>query len=310
MVWKRLNFRPPAGQASAVGVAAGAAERARGAEADVVDQDDQHVGRARRGAAAARSARTPCRDPSRRRWSGRRDGAPGWAGQRESDRLPAWRVPPGRDWPHDGLRAAGLAMGERMRLLVMRARLTAGRRAGSVGGGEPQRSQPRRDDGRPSRGHIHDRERRRARVSRRRRGRSRGRAVGLPHRQVRSVERSVRGVRRRGRVPHRRGALRLVVRLRRAPARRLPPTRGVAAAPWWRQVEGADWRHPEGAQSDVAERGDHPVVHVTWNDAAADCSWAGVRLPTEAEWEVAARGGLERQAFPWGNELSPAASTA
>jgi formylglycine-generating enzyme len=84
-----------------------------------------------------------------------------------------------------------------------------------------------------------------------------------------------------------------------------PPTRGVAHAPWWRQVDGADWAHPGGPQSDIARRLDHPVVHVSWNDAQAYCEWAGMRLPTEAEWEYAARGGLEGRVFPWGDELEP-----
>lgn len=84
-----------------------------------------------------------------------------------------------------------------------------------------------------------------------------------------------------------------------------PPTRGVADAPWWRQVEGADWRHPEGPHSCLDGRLEHPVVHVTWDDAMAYCRWSGTRLPTEAEWEYAARGGLERRRFPWGDELEP-----
>jgi formylglycine-generating enzyme len=83
------------------------------------------------------------------------------------------------------------------------------------------------------------------------------------------------------------------------------PTRGVAHAPWWRQVEEADWRRPEGPQSDLEGRMDHPVVHVSWTDAQPFCEWAGKRLPTEAEWERAARGGLEGKVFPWGDELEP-----
>lgn len=76
-----------------------------------------------------------------------------------------------------------------------------------------------------------------------------------------------------------------------------------AGTPWWVGVRGADWAHPAGRKSDLEGLGDHPVVHVTWNDATAYCAWAGRRLPTEAQWEIAARGGLSGMRYPWGNNL-------
>ena len=92
----------------------------------------------------------------------------------------------------------------------------------------------------------------------------------------------------------------------------LPPERygkiiddTVAGHEWWCKVDGADWRHPEGPDSSIDARLDHPVTHVSWTDAAGYARWAGKRLPSEAEWEMAARGGLEQKTYAWGDELTP-----
>lgn len=84
-----------------------------------------------------------------------------------------------------------------------------------------------------------------------------------------------------------------------------PPTQGVVGAEWWRVVEGSNWCHPEGPHSDVAGRDDHPVIHINWDEAQAYARWVGGRLPSEAEWEKAARGGLDQARYPWGDELEP-----
>ena len=81
--------------------------------------------------------------------------------------------------------------------------------------------------------------------------------------------------------------------------------RAVPGVPWWVAVPGARWDRPLGERSSLSGLEDHPVVHVSWHDAAAYAAWAGRTLPTEAQWEFAARGGTDRQTFPWGDRLEP-----
>jgi sulfatase modifying factor 1 len=92
-----------------------------------------------------------------------------------------------------------------------------------------------------------------------------------------------------------------------------PPANDVALddiTQWWGYVPGASWKHPEGPGTTIEGREEHPVVHMAWTDAVAFAKWAGKRLPTEAEFEFAARGGMDRNRYAWGNDLKPGGAWA
>ena len=82
-------------------------------------------------------------------------------------------------------------------------------------------------------------------------------------------------------------------------------TKSVPNTQWWLAIEKANWKHPNGPGSNLEKIMNHPVVHISWNDSIEYCKWAKKRLPTEAEWEIAARGGLIQNRYTWGNELNP-----
>ncbi|GGJ98183.1 hypothetical protein GCM10007063_20610 [Lentibacillus kapialis] len=87
--------------------------------------------------------------------------------------------------------------------------------------------------------------------------------------------------------------------------KQLKKSQQLPGTPWWFAVEEAYWYQPEGKGSDIKTRMEHPVIHVSWNDAKAFCKWADKRLPLEKEWEFAARGGLEQKKYAWGDVLHP-----